>query len=410
MATVTRAHRNKLSAKEPWFAWEGRDRRGKAVHGEMRAASTAAVQSHLRRQGIVSLRVQRQRLRAGRRIQPKDIALFTRQMATMMKAGVPLLQSFHIVGRGHRNPRLGQLLLEIRSDVETGSALNAAFRKHPQHFSPLYCNLVAAGEAAGILDVLLERLASHMEKTEHIKSKVQSALMYPCAVLLVALVVMSAIMVFVVPAFKEIFSSFGAELPPPTLLVMALSDTLVRWWWLTLGGLGAGLYGLRHAWKRSEPLQQRTDRLLLKLPLFGPLLTKACVARWARTLSTLFAAGVPLVEALASVGGASGNHVFLKATQGIQQAVAGGTSLSMAMDHSQVFPQMVLQMAAIGEESGALDHMLGKAADYFEQEVDEMVAGLSSLMEPLIIVFLGTLIGAIVVSMYLPIFKLGQVV
>ena len=412
MASAAHPHgsHKRNAGKEHWFSWKGKDSNGKTTHGEMRAANATLVQFQLRRQGVACLHIRQQRRHAGQRIKPRDIALFTRQMATMMQAGVPLLQSFDIVGRGHHNIRLDRLLREIRSDVETGASLSAAFRKHPQFFNPLYCNLVAAGEAAGILETLLERLASHMERTEHIKSKIQAALMYPCAVLAVALVVVSVLMIFVIPSFKDIFTSFGAELPAPTLLVMALSDTLVRWWWLVFGGLGAGLYSLLHTWKHSERLQQRTDKLLLKLPLLGPLLTKACVARWTRTLSTMFAAGVPLVEALGSVGSASGNHAYRYATQGIQQEVATGTSLSAAMAHAQLFPRMVLQMTAIGEESGALDHMLGKAADYFEQEVDEMVAGLSSLMEPIIIVFLGTLIGAIVVAMYLPIFKLGQVV
>ncbi|WP_370681149.1 type II secretion system F family protein [Comamonas sp. GB3 AK4-5] len=413
MATAARPHSSsgkRTASKERLFAWEGKDRSGKLVRGEMRAASALLVHSSLRRQGIGGLRIQQRRMPAGKRIRPRDIALFTRQMASMLKAGVPLLQAFDIVGSGHHNPRVSQLLLEIRSDVETGTSLSAAFRKHPLYFNALYCNLIEAGETAGILEALLDRLASYMEKTERIKLQIRSALMYPCTVLAVALVVVSVIMVWVIPAFKEVFSSFGADLPAPTLLVMAVSDTVVRWWWQLCAGLVATVYGLRLAWKRSERLQQHMDRLLLKLPLLGPLLQQSCVARWTRTLSTMFAAGVPLVEALGSVGGASGNHVYHSATQRIQQEVATGTSLSTAMGHTQVFPHMVLQMAAIGEESGTLDHMLGKAADYFEQEVDERVAGLSSLMEPLIIVFLGTLIGGIVVSMYLPIFKLGQVV
>lgn len=411
MATAARPRTSKRTArKELLFAWEGKDRNGKMVRGEMRAAGASLVQSSLRRQGISSPRIQQRRMRAGQRIKPKDIALFTRQMATMMKAGVPLLQAFSIVGSSNHNPRVSQLLLEIRSDVETGTSLNAAFRKHPLYFSPLYCNLVEAGEAAGILDALMDRLATYMEKTERIKSKIKSALMYPSAVVLVTLVVVTVIMIFVIPAFKEVFTSFGAELPAPTLLVMGISDLFVHWWWLMFGGLAAALYGGLLAWRRSERLQRSMDQLLLKLPIFGPLLNKSCVARWTRTLATMFAAGVPLVEALGSVGGASGNHVYQSATLRIQQEVSTGTNLTTAMSHTQVFPDMVLQMAAIGEESGSLDHMLSRAADNFEQEVDEMVAGLSSLMEPIIIVFLGTLIGGIVVSMYLPIFKLGQVV
>jgi type IV pilus assembly protein PilC len=328
----------------------------------------------------------------------------------MMQAGVPLLQSFDIVGRGHANPNVARLLNNIRTDVETGSSLSAAFRKHPQQFDNLYCNLVEAGEQAGILDKLLERLATYMEKTEAIKSKIKSALMYPISVVLVALVVVAVIMIFVVPAFKEVFASFGADLPGPTLMVIAMSEFFVAYWWLMLGTLGGGLYAFIQAWKRNEQVQKLMDRLMLKIPVFGALIEKSCIARWTRTLSTMFAAGVPLVESLNSVGGASGNSVFADATTKIQQEVSSGTSLTAAMTQANVFPSMVLQMCAIGEESGSLDHMLGKAADFFEAEVDDMVGGLSSLMEPIIIVFLGGLIGGIVVAMYLPIFKMGQVV
>ena len=328
----------------------------------------------------------------------------------MMQAGVPLLQSFDIVGRGHANPNVARLLNNIRTDVETGSSLSAAFRKHPQQFDNLYCNLVEAGEQAGILDKLLERLATYMEKTEAIKSKIKSALMYPISVVLVALVVVAVIMIFVVPAFKEVFASFGADLPGPTLMVIAMSEFFVAYWWLMLGTLGGGLYAFIQAWKRNEQVQKLMDRLMLKIPVFGALIEKSCIARWTRTLSTMFAAGVPLVESLNSVGGASGNSVFSDATTKIQQEVSSGTSLTAAMTQANVFPSMVLQMCAIGEESGSLDHMLGKAADFFEAEVDDMVSGLSSLMEPIIIVFLGGLIGGIVVAMYLPIFKMGQVV
>ena len=328
----------------------------------------------------------------------------------MMKAGVPLLQAFDIVGRGNPNPSVTKLLNDIRTDVETGTSLSAAFRKYPIYFNSLYCNLVEAGEAAGILDSLLDRLATYMEKTEAIKSKIKSALMYPVAVLVVAFVVVSVIMIFVIPAFKEVFTSFGADLPAPTLLVIAISEFFVQWWWLIFGGIGFGFYFFMQAWKRNEKMQMFMDRLLLKLPIFGELIEKSVIARWTRTLSTMFAAGVPLVEALDSVGGASGNSVYKLATDKIQQEVSTGTSLTTAMTNVHIFPSMVLQMSAIGEESGSLDHMLGKAADFYEAEVDEMVAGLSSLMEPIIIVVLGTIIGGIVVSMYLPIFKLGQVV
>ncbi|MDZ4162279.1 MAG: type II secretion system F family protein [Burkholderiales bacterium] len=397
-------------SKEQVFEWQGKDRNGKIARGEMRAMGENQVQASLRRQGILPTKIKKRRMSGGKKITPKDLAIFTRQLATMMKAGVPLLQAFDIVGRGNANASVARLLNDIRTDVETGTSLNAAFRKFPMHFDNLYCNLVEAGEAAGILDQLLDRLAVYMEKTEAIKSKIKSALMYPISVVIVAFVVVAVIMIFVIPAFKETFSSFGAELPAPTLFVMAVSEVFVAYWWLIFGGVGGGIYFFLQAWKRSEKVQMFMDRLLLKMPVFGVLIEKSVIARWTRTLSTMFAAGVPLVEALDSVGGASGNYVFQTATEGIQREVSTGTSLTMAMSNANVFPSMVLQMCAIGEESGSIDHMLGKAADFYESEVDDMVAGLSSLMEPIIIVFLGGLIGGIVVSMYLPIFKLGQVV
>ncbi|MDP2257778.1 MAG: type II secretion system F family protein [Polaromonas sp.] len=396
--------------KEFVFEWEGKDRGGKQVRGEIRAAGENQVKSSLRRQGVLPTKIKKRRMRAGKSIKPRDIAIFTRQLATMMKAGVPLLQSFDIVGRGNPNGSVTKLLNDVRTDVETGTSLSAAFRKYPLYFNALYCNLVEAGEAAGILESLLDRLAVYMEKTEAIKSKIKSALMYPISVVVVAFVVVAVIMIFVIPAFKEVFSSFGADLPAPTLFVIALSEFFVAYWWLIFGGIGGGLYFFMQAWKRNEKMQKVMDRLLLKLPVFGTLIEKSVIARWTRTLSTMFAAGVPLVEALDSVGGASGNSLYADATEKIQQEVSTGTSLTAAMGNANLFPTMVLQMCAIGEESGSVDHMLGKAADFYEAEVDEMVAGLSSLMEPIIIVFLGTLIGGIVVSMYLPIFKLGQVV
>jgi len=398
------------SIKEFVFEWEGKDRNGKPVRGEVRAAGENQVQATLRRQGVLVQKLKKRKTASARRIKPKDIAIFTRQLATMMKAGVPLLQSFDIVGRGNPNPSVNKLLNQVRTDVETGTSLSAAFRKHPMYFNALYCNLVEAGEAAGILEDLLDRLASYMEKTEAIKSKVKSALMYPAAVVVVAFVVVVVIMIFVIPAFKEVFASFGADLPAPTLLVIAISEFFVAYWWIILGALGGGSYFFMQAWKRNLKVQRVMDRVLLKVPVFGTLVEKSTVARWTRTMSTMFAAGVPLVEALDSVGGASGNSLYADATTQIQREVATGTSLTMAMNNARIFPSMVLQMTAIGEESGALDHMLGKAADFYEQEVDDMVAGLSSLMEPIIIVVLGVIIGGIVVSMYLPIFQLGQVV
>ncbi|MES2415479.1 MAG: type II secretion system F family protein [Pseudomonadota bacterium] len=392
------------------FEWEGKDRGGKAVRGEIRASGENQVKASLRRQGVLPTKIKKRRMSSGKRIRPKDIAIFTRQLATMMKAGVPLLQAFDIVGRGNANASVTKLLNDVRTDVETGTSLSSAFRKYPLYFNALYCNLVEAGEAAGILEALLDRLAVYMEKTEAIKSKIKSALMYPISVVIVAFVVVAVIMIFVIPAFKSVFSNFGADLPAPTLFVIAISEFFVAYWWLIFGGIGGGLYFFFQAWKRSEKMQRVMDRVLLKVPVFGTLIEKSCIARWTRTLSTMFAAGVPLVEALDSVGGASGNSLYADATEKIQQEVSTGTSLTAAMSNANLFPTMVLQMCAIGEESGSVDHMLGKAADFYEAEVDEMVAGLSSLMEPIIIVFLGSLIGGIVVAMYLPIFKLGQVV
>jgi type IV pilus assembly protein PilC len=405
MATTKSADTNEVV-----FEWEGKDRNGKQVRGETRAVGENQVKSMLRRQGVTPTKIQKRRMRSGKSIKPKDMAIFTRQLATMMKAGVPLLQAFDIVGRGNPNPSVTKLLNDIRTDVETGTSLSAAFRRYPLYFDNLYCNLVEAGETAGILDQLLDRLAVYMEKTEAIKSKIKSALMYPISVLVVAFVVVSVIMIFVIPSFKQVFTSFGGELPAPTLFVIALSEFFIDYWWLIFGAMGGGFYFFMQAWKRDVKVQAFMDRLMLKLPIFGVLVDKSCVARWTRTMSTMFAAGVPLVEALDSVGGASGNFVYEVATRKIQQEVSTGTSLTAAMSNVNLFPTMVLQMCAIGEESGSIDHMLGKAADFYEAEVDDMVAGISSLMEPIIIVVLGTIIGGIVVSMYLPIFKLGQVV
>ncbi len=398
------------SAPDFVFEWEGKDRTGKLVRGELRAGGEAAVSASMRRQGIMVTKVKKRRTSGGKAIGPKDVAIFTRQLSTMMKAGVPLLQAFDIVGRGSTNPRLTRLLNEIRGDVETGTSLSSAFRKHPQYFDALYCNLVEAGEAGGILEELLARLALYQEKTIAIKQKVKSALIYPTSVIVVAFGVLTVIMIFVIPSFKEVFTSFGAELPAPTLVVMAMSDYFIHYWWLIFGLLFGGGYVFIQAWKRSEKMQMFMDRALLKAPIFGDLVMKSVVARWTRTLSTMFAAGVPLVEALDSVGGTSGNLVFTLATQQIQRDVAAGSALTTAMTSANVFPTMVLQMSAIGEESGALDDMLARAAEFYEEEVDEMVKGLSTLMEPIIIVVLGVLIGGIVVSMYLPIFKIGQVV
>lgn len=398
------------NVKEFVFEWEGKDKNGKVVRGEIRAGGEAMVSASLRRQGILITKVKKRRTSGGKAIKQKDIAIFTRQLSTMMRAGVPLLQAFDIVARGSTNAKLTKLLLDIRNDVETGTSLSAAFRKHPLYFDALYCNLVEAGEAGGILDTLLDRLAIYQEKTMAIKNKIKSALIYPVAVMVVAFVVLAIIMLFVIPVFKDVFKSFGAELPAPTLFVISMSEIFTKYWWAIFGFLGGGIYFFFESWKRSEKMQRTMDRLLLKVPVFGDLVNKSSVARWTRTLSTMFAAGVPLVEALDSVGGASGNAVFKDATDQIQKDVSTGASLTASMQTTGVFPTMVVQMCAIGEESGSLDAMLGKAAEFYEDEVDEAVKGLSALMEPFIIVILGTLIGGIVVSMYLPIFKLGAVV
>ena len=408
MATAAKSRAS--AVKEVAFLWEGKNRDGKLVRGEMRAASESVVQAKIRRQGITNTKVKKVRFKSGSKITEKDIALFTRQLATMMKSGVPLLQAFDIVGRGHSNPTVGKLLLDIKADVETGSSLSQAFRKFPLQFDALYCNLVSAGEQAGILDTLLDRLATYKEKIIAIKSKIKSAMFYPIAILVVAFVITAVIMIFVIPAFKEVFKSFGADLPAPTLVVMAISDFFVSYWWAIFGIIGGGFYAFFESWKRSEKLQIVMDRLLLRTPVFGDIIRKSVIARWTRTLSTMFAAGVPLVESLDSVGGAAGNHVYKLATKQIQSEVSTGTSLTVSMQNVNLFPNMVTQMVAIGEESGALDSMLSKVADFFEAEVDDAVDAMSSLMEPIIMVVLGTLIGGMVVAMYLPIFKLGAVV
>ncbi|MDB5762709.1 MAG: pilC [Herminiimonas sp.] len=401
---------NARQVTESMFTWEGKDKTGKIIRGELRANGVATVNVTLRRQGILVTKVKKKSLRSGKKVTEKDITLFTRQLATMMKAGVPLLQSFDIVSKGNANPSVSKLIQDIRADVETGTSLNQAFRKFPLYFDPLFCNLVGAGEQAGILEDLLTRLAIYKEKTMAIKGKIKSALFYPVSILAVAFIVTAVIMIWVVPAFKSVFESFGADLPAPTLFVMALSDFFVRYWYIIFGGLFSALYFFFQSWKRSIKMQRSMDTLLLKVPIFGEVIRKATIARWTRTLATMFAAGVPLVESLDSVGGASGNAVYLDATKRIQNEVSTGTSLTAAMQNAGVFPNMVTQMVSIGEESGALDQMLGKVADFYEEEVDEAVESLSSLMEPLIMVILGVLIGGLVIAMYLPIFKLGSVV
>ena len=400
-----------VANKQITYLWEGKDKKGKVIKGEMRAAGESFVNATLRRQGITVTKVKKQSAFASKgKISDKDITLFTRQLATMMKAGVPLLQAFDIVGKGHNNPAVAKLLGDIKADVETGSSLSTSFRKYPLYFDNLFCNLVGAGEQAGILDTLLDRLATYKEKIQAIKGKIKSALVYPASIVVVAFIITAVIMIFVIPAFKELFSSFGADLPGPTVVVMAISDIFVDWWWAIFGSIGFGFWFFFYTWKRSEKMQSTMDRLILKMPIFGELIRKATIARFARTLSTMFAAGVPLVEALDSVAGAAGNRVYYDATKRIQSEISTGTSLTVAMQNANVFPNMVLQMTAIGEESGALDSMLSKVADFFEAEVDDAVDAISSLMEPVIMVVLGGLIGGLVIAMYMPIFKLGQVV
>lgn len=400
----------KVTVKEFTFAWEGKDKTGKVLKGEMRAATDTVVRTNLRRQGINVTKVKKQSLGGGKGISDKDICFFTRQLAVMMKSGVPLLQAFDIVAKGHANPSVTRLLTEIKTDVETGSSLHQAFRKHPLQFDQLYCNLVEAGEQAGILDALLDRLATYQEKILKIKGKIKSAMFYPIAIIVAAAVVMSVIMIFVIPAFKELFSGFGAGLPAPTQLVIDMSDIFTQYWYAVFGIPGGSLYAFFYIKKRNKALQNAYDRTLLKLPVFGNIIRNATIARWTRTMSTMFAAGVPLVEALDSVGGASGNVIYVDATRKIQNEVSTGTSLTIAMQGSNVFPSMVIQMVQIGEESGALDAMLGKIADFYEQEVDDSVEAMTSLMEPMIMMVLGPMIGGLIIAMYLPIFKMGQAV
>jgi len=400
----------RVEVRESVFHWEGRDKNGRVVKREMRAGGESVVAASLRRRGIMVNKIKKQSFSRGRKITAKDLALFTRQLSTMLKAGVPLMQSFDIVGRGHANPSMARLMNDIRMDVETGTSLNQAFRKYPLYFDPLFCNLVAAGEQAGILETLLDRLAMYQEKTIALKGKIKKALFYPIAIILVAILVTAVIMIFVIPSFKSVFTSFGADLPAPTLIVIAMSDFFVKYWYVLLAIVFGGGYFLVQAWRRSTKVQAIVDRALLKLPVLGEMLQKASIARWSRTLATTFAAGVPLVEALDSVGPAAGNYVYKEATKSVQTEVNVGTSLAQAMQNTGVFPNMAVQMTQIGEESGSLDSMLSKVADYYEREVDETVDALSSLLEPMIMVVLGVIIGGIVIAIYMPIFKLGPVV
>ena len=395
------------------FVWEGTDRRGKRVKGETRAANTALARADLRRQGITPLKLRKKSaslFNRKKKITSKDIAVFSRQLATMMSSGVPMVQAFDIVGRGHNNPAMQEMVLAIKADVEGGNSLTSSLRKHPLYFDDLFCNLVEAGEQAGVLETLLDKIATYKEKTESLKAKIKKALFYPMAVITVAVLITAIIMIFVIPQFKELFSSFGADLPGFTLFVIKISDFVAAWWWAILLAVVGTVVVSANIWKRSPKFRETLDRLLLKVPVIGAIMHKAALARFCRTTATMFAAGVPLVEALQSVAGATGSAVYEKAVLVMRDDVATGQSLQLAMRQQGLFPHMVIQMVTIGEESGALDDMLAKVADFYEEEVDNAVDALSSLLEPLIMVVLGTVIGGLVVALYLPIFQLGSVV
>lgn len=396
------------------FAWEGTDRKGNRVKGESSATNPSIVKAELRRQGINPLKVRKKSAlfasAKSKKILPKDIAIFTRQLSTMLSAGVPLVQSFDIIGRGHENPGMQELVLTIKGDVESGTSLAGSLGKHPLYFDELVCNLVHAGEQAGILETLLDKIATYKEKTEALKSKIKKALFYPTAVIIVAFVVTAILLIFVVPQFEELFQGFGADLPAFTQMVIGLSEWMQANWWMVIFGIGGAVYGTMQGKRRSPKFAHTLDRLILKLPIIGEILTKAVIARYARTLSTMFAAGVPLVEAMESVAGAAGNQVYTEGILQMRDNVATGQQLQLSMQQTNLFPNMVVQMVAIGEESGSLDAMLGKVADFYEQEVDDAVDGLSSLLEPLIMAILGVLVGGLIVAMYLPIFKMGSVV
>jgi type IV pilus assembly protein PilC len=409
MATAI-AQRRASEVKEYTYLWEGTDRNNRNVRGEMKSASENVVRSNLRRQGVRITKLKRQTFRGGRSVKEKDITFFTRQLATMLRAGVPLLQAFEIIARGNSNARFARLMMDIKGRVESGSSLSQAFRAHPKHFDTLYCNLVGAGETSGMLDAILDRLATYKEKILALKSKIKSALFYPISVIAVAIIVMWIIMIWVIPAFKKVFSNFGANLPVPTQIVMSISDFFVSYWWLMAGIIAGSLFMFFFLLRRSAGFRYAVDRISLKIPIIGPILEKATIARWTRTLATMFTAGVPLVESLDAVAGASGNAVYVAGTHKIQNEVSTGTSLTNAMHNTGLFPSMVLQMTQIGEESGSLDGMLSKVAEFYEREVDDAVGALTSLLEPMIIVFLGVVVGGLVVAMYLPIFKLGSVI
>ncbi|MGK9067490.1 type II secretion system F family protein [Stutzerimonas chloritidismutans] len=395
------------------FTWEGTDRKGARIKGELSGASPALVKAQLRKQGVNPLKVRKKSVSlfsAGKKIKPMDIALFTRQMATMMKAGVPLLQSFDIIGEGFDNPNMRKLVDDLKQEVAAGNSFAAALRKKPQYFDDLYCNLVDSGEQSGALETLLDRVATYKEKTEALKAKIKKAMNYPIAVVLVAIIVSAILLIKVVPQFQEVFANFGAELPAFTVMVINLSELLQEWWYVVLFAMIAAGVAFKQAHTRSEKFRNWFDRLVLKIPVVGDILYKSAVARFARTLSTTFAAGVPLVDALDSVAGATGNVVFRNATAKVKSDVSSGMQLNFSMRTTNTFPSMAIQMTAIGEESGSLDEMLAKVATFYEDEVDNMVDGLTALMEPMIMAVLGVLVGGLIIAMYLPIFQLGSVV
>ena len=396
------------------FLWEGMDRKGSRVKGESQASSEILLKADLRRQGINPLKVKKKAKPLfggkGKKITSKDIAVFARQLATMMTAGVPLVQAFEIIGRSHEKPLMQDLVLGIKADVESGTNLADSLEKQPKYFDDLFVNLVGAGEQSGTLETLLDKIATYKEKTEELKGKVKKALFYPAAVIVVAFIVSAILLIFVVPQFQDLFEGFGADLPVFTQMVISLSEFLQTYWWAVFGGIGIAIFGFITAKKRSPALRRGLDILSLKIPIVGNILEKSAIARFARTLSTMFAAGVPLVEAMDSVAGATGNALFYEATMKMKDDVSTGTQLQQSMKQTGVFPNMVVQMVAIGEESGSLDEMLGKVADFYEEEVDNLVDGLSSLLEPLIMAVLGVMVGGLVIAMYLPIFKLGAVV
>ena len=413
MATaVKKRNTSKKQKKQKVFQWKGVNKQGQKVKGSMPAVDADEVKSALRKQGITPKTVNADlfgSLGGGKKpIKPVDIAVFLRQLATMMKAGVPLVQSFDIIGKGHENASVQELVLQIKENVESGNPFASALRNHPKYFDDLVCDLIYAGEQSGSLEQMLDRIATYKEKTEALKSKIKKAMMYPAAVVVVALAVTAILLIYVVPMFKDLFSGAGADLPALTAMVVAASENMQAYWYIYFGAIIGVVVGFVQANKRSSKFREIKDRLLLKFPIFGPLVQKAAVARYARTLATTFAAGVPLVDALDSAAGAAGNTVYRKAIMKIKEDVTSGLQINMAMTSTGVFPNMVNQMVAIGEEAGSVDTMLSKVADIYEQEVDDAVDGLSSLIEPFVIVFIGGVVGTIIVAMYMPIFKLGD--